>query len=249
MAEAATVPVPEKTTPTAGKESQLLAELAEAKRQLLEIRNAKAQQAKKEEEDEVEKSGNVERLKKLHAEQLANFKKERAAEQKQYKQMLLETEVDRLAKSIGLPTELMRPHLVKRLDIDVTEGKPEVVVLDAYGKRTVNNVDALRQEFVENPSYADLIKSNKARGVGAAETGALGEVTPQVRTPETGLQPPAPDAPLPGSLGQTFLRPVKGTKFQAAGQTPWGGLTLEEFGQHVARKTEARKEWPPAMQF
>ena len=246
MAEAA--PVTDQQT-TVDTEAQLRAQLAETTRQLTEIKNAKALQAQKEAEDEVEKSGDIDRLKKHHADQLASFKKERAAQEKQYKQMLLETEVDKLAKSMGLPTDLMRPHLVRRLDIDVVDGKPEVLVLDAQGKRTANSPDMLRQEYVENPAYADLIKrATGAKGVGAAEN-QVNDIAPQVKTPELGLQPPPPDAPPPGALGQTFLRPVKGTKFQAAGHTPWGGLTKEQFGQYVAKKAESRTDWPEAMQF
>ena len=237
---------PETSTVSPSKEAELLAALADVKNQLKDIQDAKAKQTQEKAQDEVEKSGDVAQLKKHFNDQLATFKKERAAEQKQYKQMLLETEVDKLSKSIGLPTDLMRPHLVKRLDIDVVNGKPEVVVLDKSSKRTLHSTDVLRQEFVDDPTYAELIsRTTGARGAGAAETA---NSPTEHGKPRLVPEPKWGESPQGGEPGQHFLRPAApGVTFRAAGYTPYGGLSVKEFGQYINQRVADRTDWPEAM--
>ena len=54
-----------------------------------------------------------------------------------------------------------------RLDLEIADGVPITRVLDAAGKPSALSLDDLKKEFVDNKSYAAIIKASDANGGGA----------------------------------------------------------------------------------
>ena len=52
--------------------------------------------------------------------------------------------------------------------MDIRDGKPTVVVLDANGKPSAATLEELKAEFVNDPAFAPLIVGSKASGSGAS---------------------------------------------------------------------------------
>lgn len=66
---------------------------------------------------------------------------------------------------------VMVDHIQKRLSMEIREGRPTTVVLDADGKPSALTIDELKTEFSENPAFAPLIRGNKASGSGGINSG------------------------------------------------------------------------------
>lgn len=73
-----------------------------------------------------------------------------------------------VAPALGLP------HVAKRLKMEIVDGKPQTVVLDANGKESAMTLDELKAELLANPEYAGATIGSKASGGGAAGGGRGG---------------------------------------------------------------------------
>jgi hypothetical protein len=136
-------------------------------------------------EDESNKSkakaGDVtaleESYKKKLADAEANAKRELEARDQFIRQSLVDNVANGIAKEISTAPDLILPHVLKRLTVELVEGKPITRVLDKDGKPSAATTKELAQEFVANPSFAAVITASKAAGGGAQGGGPSGGAT------------------------------------------------------------------------
>ncbi|WP_348720372.1 hypothetical protein [uncultured Alcanivorax sp.] len=154
-------------TKTAKQERQ------EAAKQLKELQDQMASLN----DDKHRKAGDVEALEKSWQEKLAKREGELNSELEQHKGWLKEQMVTGVASSIAAEiavqgsAKALQPHLTSRLSMEVRDGKPTTVVLDAQGKPSAMTVDELKAEFTNDPAFAPLIVGSKASGGGASGGG------------------------------------------------------------------------------
>lgn len=72
-----------------------------------------------------------------------------------------------LAAEISTVPDLMVDKIKARLDLEIADGTPITRVLDVNGKPSALSLDDLKKEFVDNKSYAAIIKASDAQGGGA----------------------------------------------------------------------------------
>ena len=63
-------------------------------------------------------------------------------------------------------SKALLPHIERRLTMEMRDGQPVVVVLDASGKPRASTVDELKAEFQADPAFAPLIVASNASGGG-----------------------------------------------------------------------------------
>lgn len=85
--------------------------------------------------------------------------------------------VDNVASEIAGAFEstkqkLMMLAIKPRLGVDLDGDAPKTVVFDADGKPSALTVKELKQEFIDNPDYSDMIVASKASGGGASTKSA-----------------------------------------------------------------------------
>lgn len=128
-------------------------------------------------DDKSRKAGDVEALEKSWQEKLTKREGELNSELEQHKGWLKEQMVTGVASSIAAEiavqgsAKALQPHLTSRLSMEVRDGKPTTVVLDAQGKPSAMTVDELKAEFTNDPAFAPLIVGSKASGGGASGGG------------------------------------------------------------------------------
>ena len=61
----------------------------------------------------------------------------------------------------------MLPHIQSRLVVEMTGGDAVTRVLDPAGKPSAATIADLRQEFIDNPAFAPMLRGSKASGAGA----------------------------------------------------------------------------------
>lgn len=107
------------------------------------------------------------------------------------KQTLLENAAAGLAEKISTSPSLIRPHIERRLQIDIDGDTPSVKVLDKDGKASALTVEKLGEEFVANKDFSSIIRVTKASGGAGSPSPNGGAVKPtsQGQAPGTGEQP------------------------------------------------------------
>lgn len=83
-----------------------------------------------------------------------------------------------IASEITTAPDLMLPHILKRLTVDLTGDKPATKVLDNNGQPSALSIDDLKNELLTNKSFAPIIVASRAKGAGSgppAHTKASGK--------------------------------------------------------------------------
>lgn len=162
------------------KVNELLAEKKAAEKKAQEAADA----ARREAEEAARKSGNVEALEKSWQEKYARreaelstqLEAERNTLQSQIKSLTVGRTATDLAAELAIQgsAKALLPHIEKRLGMDIRDGKPTVVVLDASGNPSAATLDELKAEFTNDAAFAPLIVGSKASGGGAGGAGKGG---------------------------------------------------------------------------
>ncbi|MBG6289524.1 hypothetical protein I5I61_18890 [Pseudomonas nitroreducens] len=162
------------------KVNELLAEKKAAEKKAQEAADA----ARREAEEAARKSGNVEALEKSwqekysrrEAELSTQLETERNTLQSQIKSLTVGRTATDLAAELAIQgsAKALLPHIEKRLGMDIRDGKPTVVVLDASGNPSAATLDELKAEFTNDAAFAPLIVGSKASGGGAGGAGKGG---------------------------------------------------------------------------
>jgi hypothetical protein len=141
--------------------------------------------ARKAAEDAAKKSGDIEALEKSWAEREAQKLAERESELQRRDEWLRDMTVNatasRLAAEMAVQGSsiVLERHLRDRLGMEIRDGKPTTVVLDADGRPSALSVDDLRKEFMANPAFAPLIAETRASGAGGVGQGRASGQTSQ----------------------------------------------------------------------
>lgn len=123
------------------------------------------------------KAGDVTALEESYRKKLADTEQRFKAEIEQRDGFIRQTLVDNvasgIAREISNAPDLLVPHLLRRLTVDIVDGKPVTRVLDAQGKPSASTPEELAKEFVANPTFGPVIIASKAAG-GSAKGGGQG---------------------------------------------------------------------------
>lgn len=164
------IPQSEDVSGLKAKLEELLGESKAAKAKAREAEEA----AKKAEEERARKAGDVEALENSWREKLTKREQELLSERESLASQIKELTVGRAATDLAAElavqgsAKALLPHLQARLSMDIRDGKPTVVVLDANGKPSAATLEELKAEFVNDPAFAPLIVGSKASGSGAS---------------------------------------------------------------------------------
>ncbi|KZX63189.1 hypothetical protein A3710_17220 [Stutzerimonas frequens] len=163
------IPQGEDVSGLKAKLEELLGESKAAKAKAREAEEA----AKKAEEERARKAGDVEALENSWKEKLTKREQELLSERESLASQIKELTVGRAATDLAAElavqgsAKALLPHLQARLSMDIRDGQPTVVVLDANGKPSAATLEELKAEFVNDPAFAPLIVGSKASGSGA----------------------------------------------------------------------------------
>lgn len=141
--------------------------------------------ARKAAEEAAKKSGDIEALEKSWAEREAQKLAERETELQKRDEWLRDMTVNatasRLAADMAVQgsSMVLERHLRDRLSMEIRDGKPTTVVLDADGRPSALSVDDLRKEFMANAAFAPLIAETRASGAGGVGQGRAGSQNSQ----------------------------------------------------------------------
>lgn len=161
------------------KRDELLAENRTFKSKAREAEEA-AERARLE---AIEKSGNVDALRKSYEEKFGKAESEWKGKLSEYEKHVQSLTVGQtattLAATLAIPgsADVLLPHIRQRLSVEYRDGQPVTVVLDASGKPSAMTVQELQAEFLANPAFAPLLVGSKASGGGAAGGGRSGGAT------------------------------------------------------------------------
>lgn len=107
------------------------------------------------------------------------------------KTSLLENAAKSLADKISTSPAVMRPHIERRLTVDMDGDTPVVKVLGADGKPSALTVEKLGEEFVANKDFSSIIRVTKASGGAGSPSSNGGAVKQPVgQQQQPGEQPP-----------------------------------------------------------
>lgn len=120
------------------------------------------------------------------------------------KQTLLENAAASLAEKISTSPAIIRPHIERRLSVDIDGDTPVVKVLDKDGKASALTVDKLGEEFVANKDFSSIIRVTKASGGAGSPSSNGGAVKPTGQQPAAGEQPPNLATMNPRDLAATI---------------------------------------------
>ena len=163
------IPQGEDVTGLKAKLEELLGESKAAKAKAREAEES----AKKAAEEAARKNGDVEALDKSWQEKLSKREQELLAEREglagQIKNLTVGRAATDLAAELAVQgsAKALLPHIQSRLSMDIRDGKPTVVVLDASGKPSAATLAELKAEFASDPAFAPLIVGTHASGSGA----------------------------------------------------------------------------------
>lgn len=155
------------------KNSELMDELKGFKRSQKE----KEEQAAREREELLAKSGDVEALRKSYDEKLAKLTGDYSTREQNYQQQLQKLTVGQtattLAAELAIPgsAPVLLPHIQARLSMEIRDGVPVTVVIGQDGKPSALTIDDLKSELSANPAFAPIIAAIKAAGGGASGSG------------------------------------------------------------------------------
>lgn len=77
---------------------------------------------------------------------------------------VLESSASKLAGEISKSPKLLLPHITSRLSVDFDGDEPVLRVKGPDGKPLAGGIEKLREEFVANADFADIITASKAQG-------------------------------------------------------------------------------------
>lgn len=83
------------------------------------------------------------------------------------KNLFVNQVANNMANEISTVPDLLVDRIKARLDLEISDGMPITRVLTADGKPSALSLDDLKKEFVDNKSYAAIIKGSNAHGGGA----------------------------------------------------------------------------------
>jgi rRNA maturation endonuclease Nob1 len=147
-------------------------ELLDEKKSEAEKRKQAEDAARKAAEEAARKSGDTEALEKSWQEKLAAREAELKAELEKYQGTVVSLTSGQTATKLAAElsvqgsSDVLLPHIERRLKTEYREGQPVTVVLDKDGKPSAMTIDELKKEFSENPAFAPLIVGSKASGAG-----------------------------------------------------------------------------------
>lgn len=124
---------------------------------------------------DARKKGDIETLEKswqgkndsLKAEYETKLKAKDAYLQK----MLVDSVAGEISSQISKKPNVLKLHIKQRLLADLDGDEPKTKVLDKDGKPSAMTIEELKQEFVANDDFADIIIGSKATGSGAGSDG------------------------------------------------------------------------------
>lgn len=105
------------------------------------------------------------------------------------RQSLLEHAATSIAEKISTAPAVIRPHIERRLAVELDGDTPTIKVLDKDGKPSAITVDKLGEEFVANKDFSSIIRVTKASGGAGSPSSNGGAVKPAPAQPG-GEQPP-----------------------------------------------------------
>jgi len=155
------------------KNSELMDELKGFKRSQKE----KEEQAAREREELLAKSGDVEALRKSYDEKMTKITTDYSTREQNYQQQLQKLTVGQtattLAAELAIPgsAPVLLPHIQARLSMEIRDGVPVTVVIGQDGKPSALTIDDLKSELSANPAFAPIIAASKAAGGGASGSG------------------------------------------------------------------------------
>lgn len=100
------------------------------------------------------------------------------------KTTLLENAAASLADKISKSPALIRPHIERRLTVDIEGDTPVVKVLDKDGKLSNLTVEKLGEEFVANKDFSSIIRVTQASGGAGSPSSNGGAVNNNSATPQ-----------------------------------------------------------------
>lgn len=151
------------------KNQELLDELKQFKGKAKDAEEA----ARKAADDAARKSGDVEALENSWKEKFTKREQELLGlldgSTGQIKALTVGRTATDLAAELAVQgsAKALLPHIERRLSMEIRDGRPTVVVLDAAGKPSASTLDELKTEFAADPVFAPLIAASKASGGGA----------------------------------------------------------------------------------
>lgn len=153
------------------KRQEAEAERDEAIRKLKEQEDARIAA----EEEAARKAGDTAALeaswKKKRDEDVAAAENRAKRAEAALRRQLVDNVAHRLANEISTAPTLLVELIKKRLAVEIPtdeDSEPLTRVLDAYGKPSAMSINDLKQEFVDNPEFAAIIKASSASGGGAS---------------------------------------------------------------------------------
>jgi chromosome segregation ATPase len=153
--------------------------LEEKNRELIAEKGEAKSIAQKAAEEAAKKSGDIESLEKSWKEKLDAVIKERDEKLQSYQgtisQMTSGQAASKLANDLAIPgsADGLLPHIVSRLETEITADGAVIRVLDKDGKPSAMSIDDLKKEIMENKALAPLIIGSMANGSGSP--GSKGE--------------------------------------------------------------------------
>jgi hypothetical protein len=169
----------------------------DAERELAELKARQAQA----DDDSARNRGDIDALTQSYEQKLFDAKAAsdaRAAKDQAFiSETLIGSAAQKLASEISTSPELIIPHIKGRLTVDTSGENPTVRVLDSANKVSAASLEDLGKEFVDNKSFAPIIKASDAQGAGGPGTntgqdGGAGQ-SPQAK-PDTPLHEMSNDA-------------------------------------------------------
>lgn len=157
----------------------------EAEQKARELKQQYDELQKKLEEDDAatnRKKGDIEAIESSYQKKLKEAEEKSRLEIEKLtgtlKNSALESTARKLATDLsGDSADLILPHIMRKLSVDLEEGTPKIRVLGDDGQPTADSVDDLREFFFTNKTYAPIVVGSKATGGGAAGAKGGGATT------------------------------------------------------------------------
>lgn len=98
----------------------------------------------------------------------ADHAKEKSVLEASVKKVFVHDVAQRIASEITDVPDLILPLLEQRLQVEIVDGEPLTRVLAADGKASAMTPDNLRDEYLQNPKFARIMRANGSSGGGAS---------------------------------------------------------------------------------
>lgn len=124
------------------------------------------------EAERLKKSGDIEAINKSWQEKLSKktgeLSDQLSARDNLIRKLTVGSTAQAIASEIAVPgsAKALMPHIEGRLSMELRDGQPAVVVLDASGKPSAMTVEEFKAEIAADPAFAPLIVASKASGAG-----------------------------------------------------------------------------------